>query len=136
MLNTTTGRTSFAYDYGLSFPDGFWSTPEPTLTNLATNSRDRIGSFKRLFAPTISKYWSFSTQPQFEDAEEENAQAQAERPSRRLDSLVKSAVPGKCKEEDLESFLSGKPLADWRVQVPDQQDGRYLEVDSELFQNT
>ena len=32
--------------------------------------------------------------------------------------------------------MSGKPLTDWRVQVPDQQDGRYLEVDSELFQNT
>ena len=124
--NMSSGRTSFAYDFDLSFPDGFWSTPEPTLTNPSTNSLDRFGSFKKLVAPTISKFWSFSTQPQFEDVEEDNDQAQVERPPRRLDALVKSAVPGKCKDGELESFFSGKPLAEWKNQVPEHNEGRFF----------
>ena len=52
--NLSSGKTTFAYDYDISFPDGFWATPEPSLTNPSTNGLDRIGSFNKLVAPTIS----------------------------------------------------------------------------------
>ena len=132
--NLSSGKTTFAYDYDLSLPDGFWATPEPSLTNPSTNVLDRIGTFNKLVAPTISKWWSRSSQPQSEEVEEEDNQAQEDKPPKRWDALVNPAVPGKCKVGELESFFSGKPLAEWRNQSV-LGEGRFLVLDEELFQN-
>ena len=46
------------------------------------------------------------------EAEEEDSQAQAERPvARSFDSLVKPAVPSRCASEDMESFC---PAGHWQ----------------------
>ena len=104
------GVISYAYDYDLPCSEGFWATPEPTLTH--KDKMDAFGSFKSLVAPTISRYWSFSSEPRLEEVEEGEEQEQEEKHSKNLDALAKSVVPGRCSEPKLESFLSGKPLAD------------------------
>ena len=134
--NSSSGATSYAYDFDLSFRDGFWSTPNPTLTNTKAKEMDAFGSFKNLVAPTISKYWSFSSKPRLEEVDEEEDQEQEERPPKNLDALAKSVVPGRCRDPKLESFLSGKPLAEWSNSVPKTTPGRFLEVDEDIFKNT
>ena len=133
--NSQSGATSYAYDFDLSVPDGFWSTPNPTLTN-KDKELDAFGSFKNLVAPTISKHWSFSSKPRLEEVDEEEDQEQEEKPPKNMDALAKSVVPGRCSEPMLEAFLSGKPLAEWSNSVPKTSPGRFLEVDENLFQNT
>ena len=62
------------------------------------------------------------------EAEEEDSQAQAERPvARSFDSLVKPAVPSRCASEDMESFC---PAGHWHG----QPDGRYLLL-TQIFSN-
>ena len=64
------------------------------------------------------------------EAEEEDSQAQAERPvARSFDSLVKPAVPSRCASEDMESFC---PAGHWHG----QPDGRYFAVDPDNFHQT
>ena len=75
--HSQSGVVSYAYDYDLSCPDGFWSTPEPTLTH--KDKLDVFGSFKSLVAPTISRYWSFSSEPRLEEVEEGEEQEQEEK---------------------------------------------------------
>ena len=68
-----------------------------------------------LYTPTISRYWSFTL---ISEAEEEDAQAQAEKPAAgAIDSLVKPAVPSRCFEEEIEFSLSSRLFADWKTQV-------------------
>ena len=45
-------------------------------------------------------------------------------------------MPSSCVSEDMESFLSSGPLAEWKTQVHGQPVGRYLSVDPEIFQQT
>ena len=59
---------SFVYDYDLPRSEGFWSTPEPTLPY--KGDKDPIGSFKSLEAPSISRSWTLSSEPQLEEVEE------------------------------------------------------------------
>ena len=135
--NLATQRVSFEYAYSFSDPDGFWSIPSPTLHNPITEKKDSFGSFGVLPTPTINKHWSFTTKSLKSEAEEEDSQAQAEKSApRSFDALVKPAVPSSCVSEDMESFLSSGPLAEWKTQVHGQPVGRYLSVDPEIFQQT
>ena len=64
---------------------------------------DRYGFFGVLYTPTISRYGSFISQPLISEAEEEDSQAQAEKPAARgIDSLVKAAVPSRCSKKEIE----------------------------------
>ena len=97
------------YDYDLPCSEGFWSTPEPTLPY--KDGVDSFGSFKSLVAPNISKFWTLSSEPHVEEVEEGEIQTPEEKLYKGMDALAKPAVPGRCKELEMESFLSGKPLS-------------------------
>ena len=88
-----------------------------------------------LYTPTINKNRTFTTKPLMTEAEEDDPQA-ARAAEKNMDSLYKSAVPGRCADEEMEKFLSSNPFADWRSQVHGQPDGRYLSVDSDIFPTT
>ena len=135
--NLATQRVSYEYAYSFSDPDGFWSIPSPTLHHPITDKMDSYGYFGVLSTPTINRHWSFTTKSLRSEADEEDSQVQAEKPvPRSFDALVKPAVPSSCVSEDMESFLSSGPLAEWKTQVHGQPVGRYLSVDPEIFQQT
>ena len=68
VTHSVTKALSFVYDYDLPRSEGFWSTPEPTLPY--KGGKDPIGSFKSLEAPSISRSWTLSSEPQLEEVEE------------------------------------------------------------------
>ena len=87
-----------------------------------------------LYTPTISRYGSFISQPLISEAEEEDSQAQAEKPAARaIDSLVKPAVPSRCFEKEIEFLLSSSPFADWKTQVHGQPEGRFSLLTQTFF---
>ena len=57
-----------------SGPEGFWSIPKPIYTLLLTGASDRNGYLGVFHSPTITKYWSFTTQPVVTEAEGEDNQ--------------------------------------------------------------
>ena len=90
--------------------------------------------FEVLYTPTNSRYGSFISQPLISEAEEEDSQAQAEKPAARaIDSLVKPAVPSRCTDKEMEFFLSSSPFADWKTQVHGQPDGRFSRLTQTFF---
>ena len=107
---SATQKFSFEYAVSFSDPEGFWSVPTPNLYHPVTGLLDRYGYFGVLYTPTISRYWSFTTQPLISEAEEEDSQAQAEKPAARaIDSLVKPAVPSRCSKKEIEfCFLAAR----------------------------
>ena len=50
-----------------------------------------------------------------------------------MDVLAKPAVPGRCKELEMETFLSGKPLSRYSAKNSQIGPGRYMEVDEDIF---
>ena len=132
--NSVTQKVSYEYAFSFSDPEGFWSVPSPKLYHPVTGLLDRYGYFGVLYTPTISKFWSFTTQPLISEAEEEDSQAQAEKPAARaMDSLVKPAVPSRCSEKEMEFLLSSSPFADWKTQVHGQPEGRFSLLTQTFF---
>ena len=87
-----------------------------------------------LYTPTISRYWSFTL---ISEAEEEDSQAQAEKPAAgAIDSLVKPAVPSRCFEEEIEFSLSSSLFADRKTQVQGQPEGRFFLLTQTIFLQT
>ena len=129
--NTSTKAKSYVYDYEVPREGGFWSTPKPTLPY--NRGTDPYGSFKTLVAPTISKHWSFSSEPQLEEVVEGENQSLEEKHYKGMDALAQSAVPGRCTDKEIDAFLSSKPLTKYAVGHHVTGTGRYLEVDEEIF---
>ena len=75
--DTTTKVRSYVYDYEVPREDGFWATPKATLPY--NQGTDPYGSFKTLTAPTISKNWSYSSEPQLEEVVEGENQSLEEK---------------------------------------------------------
>ena len=130
--NSVTQRVSFEYVYDHSEQEGFWSVPKPRFYHPVTNVLDKYGYFGVLYTPTINKNWTFTTKPLMTEEQEEDPQVR-KAAERTMDTLYKSAVPGRCADEEMENFLSSNPFADWRTQMHGQADGRYLSVDPDIF---
>ena len=132
VTHSETNKVSYVYDFDLPREEGFWSTPDPTLPY--KGGKDPIGVFKNLEAPTLSRAWTLSSEPHFEEIEEgELPSPPEEKFYKGMDALARPVVPGRCKELELEEFLSGKPLS--RHSTKNSQLGtcRYMEVDQDVF---
>ena len=137
MVNNVTQKVSYEYVFDYVHQDGYWAIPDPKFSNPSTNVPDKYGHFSVLHTPTISKYWSHSTQPVMSEADGEDNQDAASRPAvKKMDSLHKPVVPVKCSDVDMEAFLSSNPLADWKSQMHGAPEGRYLTVDPDIFSNS
>ena len=97
---------------------------------------DRYGYFGVLNSPNIIRNWKFSARPEQSEAVGDKDHSQEGQSVPKIDPLHKPAVPGRCEDEELESFLSSKPLARWMTQVPDRPDGRYLSIEGDVFNNS
>ena len=58
------------------------------------------------------------------------------KPYKGMDALAQSAVPGRCTDKEINTFLSSKPLTKYAYNHPVTGTGRQMEVDEEIFPGT
>ena len=127
LSNTITRDQSFVYDFDVPRENTFWATPKAAIPS------DEFGTFKILESPNISKNWSYSTEPQFEEVVEGGVYPPGVKTDRYMDALAKPAVPGRCSDMGIDSFLSSRPLTKYAYNHAETGSGRQLEVDPEWF---